>query len=331
MKKKPMKHLSNRLNIKKILSIGVLGLAAAHAAPALAVCSPVNGWRDRTLSFAFPATIPIQRDAPVGTILTTQTIPIADQIYLTCTPDTPNTPLNAAFTNGWTPGTDNIANTNVPGVGIRIAVNNIGSNRRIPFTVTSGAIYPNPVWQSARWIIDLIKTGPISGGQITLGRYAGYAVTNVYWILYINATSGGQITPLACSVTNAAITVPMGNIRPNQFSGPGTGAGDRDFPVALNCDANTRVNITLEGTADSSGVPGVLALNPSSTTPVARGVGLQLSRGGTPVTLGTPIPTGTAAAAGPYAVTLHARYYQTAATITGGQANSTATFTMTYN
>lgn len=331
MKKKPMKHLSSRLNIRKLLSIGVLGLASIYAAPALATCSAANGWTDRTLSFAFPAIIPAQRDAPVGTILTTQIIPLADQIYMHCTADSPPTPLNSAFTNGWIPGTDMIASTNVPGVGIRIFVINSGFRRNVPFTVTAGASVQNPNWLNASWGIELIKTGPITAGQITLGRYAGYALQNIYWILYINATSGGQITPVACSVTNPVITVPMGNVRPNQFAGPGTGAGDRDFPVALNCDANTRVNITLEGTADSSGVPGVLALNPSSTTPVARGVGLQLSRGGTPVTLGTPIPTGTAAAAGPYAVTLHARYYQTAATITGGQANSTATFTMTYN
>lgn len=163
------------------------------------------------------------------------------------------------------------------------------------------------------------------------GAYAGYGSDAGYFSAYLNITGGGQIVPVACTVTTASIPVPMGSARPNQFAGVGSAVGERDVIVPLNCEANTKVNIRLDGTADSSGAPGVLALNPSSTTPVARGVGLQLLHNGAPVKLGTPIAIGTAAAAGPFNITLRARYYQTAVPIIGGQANSTATFTMTYN
>lgn len=179
--------------------------------------------------------------------------------------------------------------------------------------------------------MEFYKTGPVTAGTMPTGIYAGIAVQNQFWIFSFANTGGGNFIPVACSVTNTAIQVPMGNVRPNEFSGPGSSAGEKDFNVPLNCDAGTRVNITLEGTADSSGVAGVLALNPSSTATVAKGVGLQLLRSNAPVRLGTPIAVGTVASAGPYTIPLVARYYQTAPTIVGGQANSTATFTMTYN
>ncbi|CDF92583.1 Fimbrial adhesin [Pseudomonas sp. SHC52] len=88
--------------------------------------------------------------------------------------------------------------------------------------------------------------------------------------------------------------------------------------------------MTLDGTRHSSGVTGVLALNSASTT-VATGLGLQLLYKNTAVALGTPIAVGTTTSSGAYNIDLTARYYQTGAKVTAGQANSTATFTMTYN
>jgi len=49
------------------------------------------------------------------------------------------------------------------------------------------------------------------------------------------------------------------------------------------------------------------------------------------VALGTVLDFGTATFAGLMQLPLTARYYQTAAPIVGGAANSTAIFTMTYN
>ncbi|NKI70642.1 hypothetical protein GN109_14530 [Collimonas pratensis] len=314
--------------MKKILLTGVLGLLATYSLPSMAACSALNGWSGKTISFNFPATIPVQRDLPVGGSILTIDAPLfaGTQGYLSC--DATQT-LNSGYTNTWVP-VSGIAPTNVAGVGIRIAFVNQNVSRAVPFEVT--ALSGTSSFINAKWTVELIKTGPVSAGQITLGRYAGFAVKSVYWITYINAASGGQIVPVSCSVSNAAISVPLGEVNLSRFTGPGATVETpgSNFNVALDCDAGTKVNITLDGTHDSSGIAGVLALSPSAGT-AAQGAGVQLVHGGTPVALGVPIATGTAAAAGTYNIPLVARYYQTAATVHPGVANSAATFTMTYN
>ncbi|WP_082814919.1 fimbrial protein [Collimonas fungivorans] len=315
--------------MKKILLTGVACLLATYSLPSMAACSALNGWSGKTITFNFPATIPVQRDLPVGSTISSIITPLVagTQEYLSCTGA--STLLNSAYTNGWVP-VSGIAPTNVAGVGIRITFVNQTTPRVVPFELATIAGTFSLI--NANWTVELIKTGPVSAGQITLGRYAGFAVKSNYWITYINAGSGGQIVPVSCSVSNAAISVPLGDVNLNRFTGPGATVETpgSNFNVALDCDAGTRVNITLDGTHDSSGIAGVLALSPSAGT-TAQGAGVQLVHGGTPVALGVPIATGTAAAAGTYNIPLVARYYQTAATVNPGVANSAATFTMTYN
>lgn len=314
--------------MKKILLTGVVFLLATYSLPSMATCSALNGWSGKTISFNFPATIPVQRDLPVGGTISSISTPLVagSQEYLSCTGV--STLLNSGYLNGWVPPVTGITPTNVPGVGIRITLVNQATPRVVPFELaTIGGTYS---LINANWTVELIKTGPVSAGQIALGRYAGFAVKSAYWITYIEAGSGGQIVPVSCSVSNTAISVPLGEVNVSQFIGPGSTPKTYNFNVALDCDAGTKVNITLDGTHDSSGIPGVLALSPSAGT-VAQGAGVQLLHGGTPVALGVPIATGTAATAGNYNIPLVAQYYQTADTVRPGVANSAATFTMTYN
>ncbi|MGB7193056.1 MAG: fimbrial protein [Collimonas pratensis] len=313
--------------MKKILLTGVACLLVTYSLPSMATCTPLNGWSGKAISFNFPATIPVQRDLPVGGTISSISTPLVagSQEYLSCTGA--STSLNSAYTNGWVPAGD-IAPTNVPGVGIRITLVNQATPRVVPFELATVAGTFSLI--NANWTVELIKTGPVSAGQITLGRYAGFAVKSAYWITYIDAASGGQIVPVSCSVSNAAISAPLGEVNVSQFTGPGSTPKSYAFNIPLVCDAGTKVNITLDGAHDSSGIAGVLALSPSAGT-VAQGAGVQLLHGGTPVALGVPIATGTAAAAGNYNIPLVAQYYQTAGTVNPGVANSAATFTITYN
>lgn len=73
---------------------------------------------------------------------------------------------------------------------------------------------------------------------------------------------------------------------------------------------------------------GILNLN-SSGTDAAKGVGVQLLFNNSPFSSGTPINIGTSTNNGLYNINLAARYYQIG-TISPGTANSTATFTITY-
>jgi len=143
-------------------------------------------------------------------------------------------------------------------------------------------------------------------------------------------TSSFTVTTLACSVTNTAISVPMGTIEKRSFSGVGTWPGDsntQSFNIPLTCNAGTRVNLQIDGSIQNA-TKGVLNLN--SGTNAASGVGIQLLYNDQPLTLGSSFLTGTTTSSGAYNVGLKSRYYQTTSNITTGVANASASFTLTY-
>ncbi|UZE26235.1 type 1 fimbrial protein [Pseudomonas sp. B21-056] len=177
---------------------------------------------------------------------------------------------------------------------------------------------------------ELVKIADVTGsGKITLpGQIQASLVSQTFVYSFNFGTS--SVSTVACSVTNTSIVVPMGSVSTKDLTTLGTTTPERSFNIPLNCDAGTRVQVMLNGVPHGSGVVGVLALDTAATS-IATGVGLQLLYNGTPVTLGIPIAVGTVAGSGSYNIGLSARYYQTAAAVTAGQANSTATFTMNYN
>ncbi|AMP16315.1 fimbrial protein [Collimonas pratensis] len=313
------------LRLKKLCLTGLLCLAGVYAAPAQAACTLLNGWSNKAGNIAFTPTISVPASTAVGTVLDTKSVTLTPNgQYITC--DTVTNFAGAFY--GTTSGTAAISPTNVAGVGARITFTNGGTPRGIPFALNNTAAGTYSM-TNAIWKIELIKTGPITGGTMATGAYAGYGAGGSFFSTFLNVTGGGHIVPATCSVTDTSITVPMGSVNQSEFGGVGTSAGTRNFSVPLDCAAGTKVSITLTGTPDSSGIPGVLALSPSTGT-VAQGVGLQLLHNNVPVTFDAPIDAGTAASAGAYNIPFVARYYRTAA-IWPGLANSSATFTMTYN
>lgn len=123
----------------------------------------------------------------------------------------------------------------------------------------------------------------------------------------------------------------MGDVRRNTFTGVGHTGDPVQFFIPLNCNAGTRVNFKADAATDSSGAPGVMAINSSGTGNATSVVGIKLTHLGAPLTFGATIPAGASTNDGMYNIPLIARYYQTNPNVTAGQANATATFTMTYN
>ena len=138
------------------------------------------------------------------------------------------------------------------------------------------------------------------------------------------------VSTTACSVTNASVKVPLGSVLSTAFTGTGSTAAEKSFTIDLDCNASTRVNLTLEGAQDPGGAAGVLALTQEASGTTASGVGVQVLYNSTPVTFSSLFNVTTTATAGKYSIPLKARYYQTADKVKGGQANSLATFTLTY-
>lgn len=276
-------------------------------------------------NFSF-GTVTVQRDAPIGSILATKSL-VAMGARFNCTSAWNFAGVLNTFTTP-NPYGNSVYDTNISGVGLQISVGG-NINGPLPYFYLKNA---GGYIIQATMVANLVKTssGAVGSGNLSIGVLATLSADNIT-TYSLGLTGANTIVSVACSVTNTAINVPMGNVQRSKFSGPGYEGDPVPFSIPLDCDANTRVNFKLDATADSSGAPGVMALNSSALGTAASGVGIKLTRSGAPLAFGTVIPAGTVTSAGRFSIPLVARYYQTAPNVTAGQANATATFTMTYN
>ncbi|MGL6010210.1 MAG: hypothetical protein ACRC0J_01670, partial [Shewanella oncorhynchi] len=85
---------------------------------ASADCTPLNGWQEKVFNITIPAIV-IPRDAPIGTILYSQSVNYPPQIFVTNCPHGEHQ-VYARFRNTWVPDSSGVAPTSVPGIGIKI-------------------------------------------------------------------------------------------------------------------------------------------------------------------------------------------------------------------
>ncbi|MGL4485561.1 MAG: fimbrial protein [Yersinia sp. (in: enterobacteria)] len=140
----------------------------------------------------------------------------------------------------------------------------------------------------------------------------------------------------ACSVGQSIIPVPMGRVSAQKYFNSTQRFSDKvPFTIRLECDAGTNVSISFDG-ATVPGRDNILALNDPNDSKTATGVGVQLinlernpnNNNGMRLKHNHTIRNNTEA--GTQNLQFAARYYQTARNVTGGVANATATFTLTY-
>ncbi|CAI1187978.1 fimbrial protein [Serratia quinivorans] len=151
----------------------------------------------------------------------------------------------------------------------------------------------------------------------------------------------GSVTDTACVVdmggTNV-LAVPMGKISKNSFTVAGSVAAATKFTLQLkSCPIATTATVKFDGIA-AGGDDKILALTTGSG--VATGLGIQLSdKTGAVLPLATSSSSYTLAKSDPNAtpptdvndLIFTARYISTAAAVTAGTANATATFSINYN
>ncbi|MEH3481082.1 MULTISPECIES: fimbrial protein [Enterobacter] len=330
-----------------IRNTGMLGIlffvAIALFAPA-ALAAKCNAQTAPTISIS---NLVVQRDAPVGSQIGPEVVG-SNSTFYTC--DSGIGSVNVSFGMKtyaqyvMTINNERVYSTNIPGVGYSLGM-------EVTAPCTSSTVYISESdnqnlicgkqWVfssgsiSAKPKLKFYKTAQTTGSGIVSSTQAGVSILkdvglgSWYSELPINMNSF-TVSTTACSVTNAAVKVPLGNILSTAFTGAGSTAAEKSFTIDLDCNASTRVNLTLEGAQDASGAAGVLALTQDATGTTASGVGVQVLYNSTPVTFGSLFNVTTTATAGTYSIPLKARYYQTAGKVTGGQANSLATFTLTY-
>jgi type 1 fimbria pilin len=287
----------------------------------------------------------IQRDAPVNSQVGNEVVGSSITFY-TC-PTGFNTPdfnwgVKSYGTYVATINGRRVYSTNVAGIGYAIGIDNTSP--------CNGSWYVNgdsnqfiTCWQKAtmfmtftavgKFRLAFYKTAPTTGSGVVNSTSVGGSILQdaSTWrpesALTMNSFT---VTTTACSVTNTAIKVPMGDVLKTAFSGQGSTTPEKSFGINLDCDASTRVNLTLEDPTGKSTLPGVLPLTTIEKETTAGGVGVQVLYNDAPVTFGSMFTIATTTAKGAMTIPLKARYYQTAGTVTAGKANSMATFTLTY-
>lgn len=295
----------------------------------------------------FPSVINVQRDVTVGTILAT----VQTTTKITCDTTGANTILDGSWgiyssSANIDYGSSTIANyrkTALEGIGFSwvnlnsyTGTSKIMSSNAINDSVENnrGVAFNDVTTFTDTWA--LVKTSAMTSGTLNFP-----AITMNYRTSVSNLDKGTlftyNFTPmvinvLACSIVNSSVNVALDPIIVSNFTGIGVTKGDKAFTIGLNCDANARINASLSGTqnADTSD-NSVLALTNAGSAGVATGVGIQLLYGNAPLKLGQNIVLKTSSGGSEFpSDAFTARYYQTKATATTGDANTTATLNLTY-
>lgn len=221
-----------------------------------------------------------------------------------------------------------IYDTNISGIGIKVYVGENSNYLAFPQQDTYAG---QGMRQPQTYLVELYKTsssvqtGSITGGQIATVS-CGSPSTSIYNAININTVT---IINASCTVDTSSITVPLGNVYSSIFSTVGSTSNETAFTIPLTCPSTgVKVKIQLDGNT-VSGSTTALALSNSGDNGVASGYGVQVITGSSPIVIGTPTQV-TTSTMGQINVPLKARYIKTSANSSSGTANSTATFTISY-
>lgn len=183
---------------------------------------------------------------------------------------------------------------------------------------------------SMPYYLEIYKIGPTQDViEIPAGDIGYYNAGHLRVTFFRNSTKV-VITQQTCTVSN--INVPMGVQPASGFQGINTRMTPTAFAINLNnCPSGINsIKYRLDPTTTIiNPTKSVVTLQSSST---ASGVGVQiLDASSNPLPLGVDnVFSGYAATGGNYSIPLKAAYYQTGYIAKGGSANTSLTFTMTY-
>ena len=183
--------------------------------------------------------------------------------------------------------------------------------------------------------LTFYKTAEVTGaGEIAGKKVGAFILRNNQssWMYPESNINIGRlkVNTVSCSLRDAWIEVDMDKVGSHLFGGVGTWPGDNNtkpFSIPLSCAAGAKVNLKIDGNVQNAS-QGVLKLDAGKNS--ATGVGIQLLYDEKPVELGKTFKVGTASSKGEFNIPLKARYLQTEPTLTPGEANGSATITLTY-
>ena len=300
-----------------------------------------------------PQNITVPYELPVGSVLSQVTTPFQNK-FLCSDTEAPLTNqsfgVKAIGTYVTNINNQRIYATNVNGIGYSIAGSTtscgyaqgaVSGNNTINGKIDTFKLCENPNGMIAtelngQWTITFYKTaqdtgsGVVSGGVV--GAFSLLSNTLIWWNTEptVTVSSFNVISP-ACKITSAVISIPMGSVDKNAFNGEGTSPGEqytKPVDIPLTCNAGTNVKVKFEGNAFDA-AKGVIKTTSGNNS--ASGVGIQLLYNNVNILLGEYLSVGNSSSGGSFIIPMKARYYQTGATITPGDANGVVTFSLIYD
>ncbi|PVZ39495.1 fimbrial protein [Pseudomonas sp. CC120222-01a] len=350
---------------RAILPLALTSLLASSNA--LALCKWDGGQPSGQLLYNIDlGTLWVPRDAPTGTVIATTgmkrtanatgdvllcPVAVAGDYAEVNLPVTPLVVRHLPPVAGIDP--DRVLETNIPGVGVHIALGIPYQGGRDNLWVPMGPVSipykgyqdkPSPGAIRTTYMetdITVIKTGDIPQGP---NEFAGKEVfsgtfTGVGSVL--NAYLHGTVMQAQCSLRANPVSadpVELGEHKKDIFTGEGTVTASIPFQIYLNqCDddpagGKARVHVKLDVTKGATVIDagrGLFSLIPGPDS--ATGLGVQVLRGDgvTPAELGQELDM-SAITPGDMRIDFNARYYQVDAEVTPGIAKSALNFTIYY-
>ncbi|APC10005.1 TPA: fimbrial protein [Providencia rettgeri] len=241
--------------------------------------------------------------------------------------------LHASYINGWVPNLNKIAATNIPGISVEIRAMGAGSLNYY----SSYPIGDRMPWriEVPKWVFIVKKTGNVTqSNTLKAGAVARLVQENpnhINWnISTLNIPMNAvRINVAKCTTKSNNYTVVLGDWYDTQFKDIGAVSASVNIPITLSCAAGTNIKTTITSSAGYVDTQtGKIKL---SGTGSATGIAIQLlNASNAPIKLATKNNTITNSAAGDIRFNWKARYIKTAAKITPGKANSTATVNIRY-
>lgn len=272
--------------------------------------------------------IQVPKNAPVGSVIGTYTVSPTVGSATSCYGMGYSKYMKGSPTGTMFQTYTDIYTTNIPGIGFAICFQGCHNQRDWHF------IYSTPAsgdvnFVGTQFIFYLVVIGDVSSGKLDSGLYADLGVDGVS-LLKISV-AGANIISTTCNLDSTAIQVPFGDMPVDGFSSVGYTSQSKDFNIALTCNREANISISLNGNQSSeSSNTSVLALTNSGGQGTASGVGVQILYNNNPLVLNQSIALKKTDGNVKETFPFSARYYQTKSTVTAGDANATATLNITY-
>lgn len=323
---------------KSALQIVFLIVATlCSASTAHAAYTYLNNGQATLPAITFPAEVTVPYDPAVGTVIASAMLNQGIVTSLT------SCPVSITFTvpGGLVSAYANTYKTNLDGIGVRYTVSDSTWTGKLPSQVVPSNTGVTPKSASAAFYVqaELVVTGPVTGGTVKTIPSMTVAFASTGCVNSITQTqpvqTGTIIKATSCSVSTPSLSVALPPVFKSSLRSVGSTWGGTNFSIGVNCTAAASVSLTLSDATTPSNTSKILSAAAGST---ARGVGFQISSGGTVLSFG-PVTDGSGQTPaswsagqlniGANTIPLSVSYIRTGP-LESGTLQGLATFTMTY-